>query len=162
MMITDKTSQKPLDSPQGVTMSKKPGRDPPILCKVHQARIEGLNYFCHKCGSVFCLACIAEILLPEGKCVVCDASLEISEEFRCVIDQALSVRQGIDGTDGLPKYSGITLTMLTPEVWKRLEELQLDDDIIEEVIDKLKYIPPDDRLKYLDAYFEDNLESNDD
>nr|MDO8113250.1 hypothetical protein [Candidatus Sigynarchaeota archaeon] len=158
-MITGKIPCK-RSEPPGPATPEKPGENLPILCKVHRARIEGLNYFCRKCGSVFCLSCITNVLLPEGKCMVCNADLEISDEYRHLIERALSIRPRVDGAE--MEFPRMIVTMLAPEIWKRFEELQLDDDIIEEIIDKLKYIPPDDRLKYLDAYFEDDLDANDD
>ncbi len=92
--------------------------------------------------------------------MVCNADLEITDEYKRLIERALSISPRIDRAD--MAFPGMTVTTLAPEIWKRFEELQLDDDIIEEVIDKLKYIPPDDRLKYLDVYFGDDLETNDD
>nr|MDO8112244.1 B-box zinc finger protein [Candidatus Sigynarchaeota archaeon] len=160
-MMTGKIPYKSLEPPGGAATPDRPEKNPPILCKVHRARIEGLNYFCRKCGSVFCLACITNVLLPEGKCMVCNADLEISDEYRRLIERALRmVGPRVDGAE--MEFPGMTVTTLAPEIWKRFDELQLDDDIIEEVIDKLKYIPPDDRLKYLDAYFGDDLDANDD
>ncbi len=57
-------------------------------CKVHRTKIEGINYTCRKCSSVFCLACITNVLLPEAKCMVCQAPVEIDDEFRSLIDRA--------------------------------------------------------------------------
>jgi len=159
-MITGKIPYKRLEPPGGPTTPDKPGKNPPILCKVHHTRIEGLNYLCRKCGSVFCLSCITNVLLPESKCMVCNADLEISDEYRRLIERALSIGPRVGEAD--VEFPGMILTTLAPEIWKRFEELQLDDDIIEEVIGKLKYIPPEDRLKYLDACFGNDLDANND
>ncbi|HME56066.1 MAG TPA: hypothetical protein VKM55_27940 [Candidatus Lokiarchaeia archaeon] len=127
-------------------------------CTVHKAPIEGLSYICPSCNSIFCLACITNVLLPEGQCMVCNAPLEIEPETRRLIDRSLEIGD-MSSTEVLPDES---ITMLAPEIWKRFEELQLDDDIIEEVIDRMKYVPPEDRLKYLDAYFADTDMNDDD
>jgi len=156
----DKMPYKRLEPPGGPTTPEKPGENPPLMCEIHHTRIEGLNYFCRKCGSVFCLSCIKNVLLPEGKCMVCNADLEISDGYLCLIERALSIGPKVDGAG--TEFPGMLLTTLAPEIWKRFEELQLDDDIIEEVIGKLKYIPPDDRLKFLDAYFGNDVDANDD
>lgn len=124
-------------------------------CKVHRTRIEGINYHCHECGSVFCLACIANVLMPEGRCMVCEAPVIIDDEFRAIIQRATE--------DARPDPGIINgqVTTIAPEIWRRFEELELDDDIIDEVIDRLKYVPPDDRLKYLNAYFNENEDRGD-
>jgi len=90
--------------------------------------------------------------------MVCNAPLEIEPETRRLIDRSLEIGD-MSSTEVLPDES---ITMLAPEIWKRFEELQLDDDIIEEVIDRMKYVPPEDRLKYLDAYFADTDMNDDD
>ena len=121
----------------------------PRKCKVHQAHIEGMSYVCPSCKSNFCMVCIENVLLPEGRCMICNAPLDIDQKIRALIDISIKA-------DRLPNNSvihGETVTMLTPEIWKRFEELQLDHDIIEEVIGTLKNIPPAKRLKYLDTFF---------
>ncbi len=142
------------DAPKGAdAMSKVP--IVPRKCKVHRTRIEGINYTCRECGSVFCLACITNVLLPDGKCMVCEASVEINDEFRSLIDRATRhAETGIFAPGG-------QVTTIAPEIWRRFEELQLEEDIIDEVIDRLKYVPPEDRLKYLNAYFDDEEEHDD-
>jgi len=127
----------------------------PRKCKVHRTRIEGLNYTCGKCGSVFCLACITNVLLPEEKCMICGTPVEISDEFRPIIDRAT---QHADA--GMPVMDGKVI-MIAPEIWQRFEELGLEEDVIDEVIDRLKYVPPEDRLKYINAYFNDMDEHDD-
>ena len=127
----------------------------PRKCKVHRTRIEGINYTCHECGSVFCLACITNVLLPDGRCMVCEAPVEINDEFRSLIGRATR-----HADTGLPAPRG-QVTTIAPEIWRRFEELQLEEDVIDEVIDRLKYVPPEDRLKYLNAYFDDEEEPDD-
>lgn len=120
-------------------------------CKVHQAPIEGLSYVCPSCNSNFCLACITNVLLPEGRCMICNAVLTIEPETRRFIDRAMEINK-MSHNSLLPDE---TITIISPEIWKRFDQLQLDDDIIEEVIGRMKHVPPEDRLKYLDAYFAD-------
>jgi hypothetical protein len=127
----------------------------PRKCKVHRTRIEGINYHCHECGSVFCLACITNVLLPEGKCMVCEAEVNISDEFRSLIDR--TARQ-VD-PDAFTMSGQVTT--IAPEIWHRFEELQLDEDVVDEIIDRLKYVPPEDRMKFLNAYFNDQEENED-
>ncbi|NMC06884.1 MAG: hypothetical protein GYA24_16820 [Candidatus Lokiarchaeota archaeon] len=123
-------------------------------CKVHRTRIEGINYHCPGCGSVFCLACIANVLVPEERCMVCEAPVDIDDEFRAIIRGALG-----NVTD--PGIMSGQVTIIAPEIWRRFEELELDEDIIDEVIDRLKHIPPADRMKYLDVYFDDTEDRGD-
>nr|MDO8084132.1 hypothetical protein [Candidatus Sigynarchaeum springense] len=124
-------------------------------CKVHKTKIEGFSYRCDKCGSVFCLACITNVLEPERKCMVCEAPVTITEEYRSLINKAAS---GVD-PDAFT-LSG-QVTTIAPEIWRRFEELELEDDLIDEVIDRLKYVPPEDRLKYIDAFFSEEDERED-
>ncbi len=124
-------------------------------CKVHRTKIEGINYTCIKCGSVFCLTCIANVLLPERKCMVCETSLEISDEFRLIIEKF--TRQA---DTGMLALNG-KVTLISPEIWRRFEELELEEDVLDEVIDRLKYVPPEDRLKYLNAIFKDEEKRDD-
>jgi hypothetical protein len=127
----------------------------PRKCKVHRTRIEGINYHCRECGSVFCLACINNVLLPEGRCMVCEAAVDISDEFRSLIDRAARHAD----TDAFTTSGQVTT--IAPEIWHRFEELQLEEDIVDEIIDRLKYVPPEDRIKYLNAYFNDQEEPDD-
>jgi hypothetical protein len=96
------------------------------------------------------------VLLPEGKCLVCEAPIEIAEEYRDIIDYAA----GKDTSDHFIMSGQVTT--IAPEIWRRFEELELEEDLVDEVFDRLKYIPSSDRLKYLDAYFRDDDENNDD
>ncbi|HME53199.1 MAG TPA: hypothetical protein VKM55_13335 [Candidatus Lokiarchaeia archaeon] len=150
MEITDITNHSKSDH-ESVVPSQ------PRKCTVHQAPIEGLSYVCPSCNSTFCMVCITNVLLPERQCMVCNSPLEIDQEVWKRIDK--SVKVDIMSNDSL--IHGDTVTILTPDIWKRLEELQLDQDVIEEIIDRLKGIPPADRLKYLNAYFADTDLHND-
>jgi hypothetical protein len=143
-----------IDAPAG-TGAMPQGHIVPRKCKVHRTRIEGITYTCRDCGSVFCLACITNVLLPEGKCMVCDAPVEINDEFRSLIDRATHLAD-----TGILAPSG-QVTTIAPEIWRRFEELELEEDVVDEIIDRLKYVPPEDRLKYLDAYFNDEDEHDD-
>jgi len=89
--------------------------------------------------------------------MICDAPLIINLEARRFIDRSIEISK----MSNMALLPGETLTMITPEIWKRFEELQLSDEIIEEVIDRMKHVPPEDRLKYLDVYFADT-DMNDD
>ncbi len=124
-------------------------------CKVHRTKIEGINYTCRECSSVFCLICITNVLIPEGKCMVCEVPVEIDDEFRSIIDRM--TRQA--DTSTLTPSGKVTI--IAPEIWHKFEELGLEEDVIDEIIDRLKYVPPKDRLKYLDAYFNDEEEHDD-
>ena len=74
--------------------------------------------------------------------MICNTPLTIDAEARRFIDRSIQISK-TSCTELLP---GETLTMLTPEIWKRFDELHLSDDIIEEVIDRMKHVPPEDRL----------------
>jgi hypothetical protein len=141
--------------PRAKTSTNSPVIAVPRKCKVHRTKIEGINYHCHECGSVFCLACIANVLMPEGKCMVCEATVTIDDEFRAIIERA---SRNVEPDAYI--LSG-QVTTISPEIWRRFEELQLDEDVVDEVIDRLKYVPPEDRLKYLNAYFNDEEQDDD-
>lgn len=141
------------DAPAGKEVISQP-RIVPRKCKVHRTKIEGINYTCYECNSVFCLACITNVLLPEGKCMVCEAAVNIDAEFRSLIDRATKAADA-----AIPELCG-KVTTIAPEIWRRFEELELDEDVVDEVIDRLKYVPPEDRMKYLNAYFNDDEERN--
>ena len=55
--------------------------------------------------------------------------------------------------DGIPKFD---LTMFSPEVLKKIEDLHVDDSIQDEILNALISIPPEERIKYInDAFHED-------
>jgi len=161
-MSKDKGPEGP-DEPRIVEEAQIPGRKAVVpaervagrTCKVHRTRIEGLGYFCPSCKSSYCTRCVQNVLLPERKCLVCGSPVEIADDLRAFAERAASVA----GPEGhVPEGK---VTMLAPEVLQRLEGLGLDEDVLDELIERLKYVPPEDRLKYLDAIFPDENGEND-
>ena len=57
--------------------------------------------------------------------------------------------------DGIPKFD---LTMFSPEILKRIEDLHVDDEIQDEILNALINIPPEQRIKYIDDAFHENFE----
>nr|MDO8111122.1 hypothetical protein [Candidatus Sigynarchaeota archaeon] len=57
--------------------------------------------------------------------------------------------------DGIPAFE---LTMFAPEVLKKVEELHVDEDIQDEILNELKDIPPEQRLKYIEDVFSENID----
>ncbi|MBN2150935.1 MAG: hypothetical protein JW839_05805 [Candidatus Lokiarchaeota archaeon] len=57
--------------------------------------------------------------------------------------------------DGLPTFD---LAMFEPEVLKRVTDLRVDDDVQDEILNALKDIPPEQRLKYIDDIFQANVD----
>jgi hypothetical protein len=53
--------------------------------------------------------------------------------------------------DGLPTFE---LTMLGPEVLRKVSDLHVDEEIQDEIFNALKDIPPEQRLKYIDDIFQ--------
>ena len=54
--------------------------------------------------------------------------------------------------------SNTTVTLFSDELWEKLDELDLDAEIFEEVCWVLKYIPPSGRIPYLERVFDDMLD----
>ncbi len=87
--------------------------------------------------------------------MVCHAPAEIDNEFRSIIDQM--IKHNNTDTSALEGQ----VTIIAPEIWRRFEELGLEEEIIDEIIDRLKQIPPENRLKYLNTYFDDEKDDDD-
>ena len=56
-------------------------------CVIHQVPMEGLNYICPKCNSIYCLVCIKNLLLSTEKCIVCDEPVLKDENFELLKHQ---------------------------------------------------------------------------
>ena len=129
-------------------------------CIVHEEQIKGLSYICPKCKSVFCSKCLNNIILYEEKCMVCGQELKDSKSIKWLQSRAAKYYTSNErGISGIPK---VNVTTLSDDIWDKFKELEISDDIIEELIDRLKYIPPEKRLQYIDTYFTVNEEFNDD
>lgn len=57
--------------------------------------------------------------------------------------------------DGIPKFE---LTMFSPEILKKIEDLHIDDDIQDEILNVLINIPPEQRIKYIDDVFHESYD----
>ena len=57
--------------------------------------------------------------------------------------------------DGIPKFD---LTMFSPEIMKKVEDMHVDDEIQDEILNALINIPPEQRIKYIDDAFNENYE----
>lgn len=49
---------------------------------------------------------------------------------------------------------GAVVTIFDVDVWKKMDDLGIPDEIFDEVCWVLKFIPPSDRVRYLEMVFE--------
>ncbi|MFX0102570.1 MAG: hypothetical protein ACFFCS_23590 [Candidatus Hodarchaeota archaeon] len=124
-------------------------------CIIHQVPMEGLNYICPECNSIYCLSCIKNLLLSTEQCIVCEEPV-LKDEYFEIIKQELE--SGGNPNDAIPK---INVTTIAPEVWKKIDQFQISEEIIDELLENLKYIPPDKRVRYLEIYFSPEEEFDD-
>jgi hypothetical protein len=83
----------------------------------------------------------------------CAKHLEETGESCWTCKSPLSLSDEEESENPLPK---ITVGMFSAEVWQKIRELDLPEEIFDEVIEYLKGLPPSSRLKYLEESFRDN------
>ncbi len=104
-------------------------------CVVHKGVITGFSYTCKNCGTVYCMECIKHLVNIQETCWTCKQPLDTS-----------FLKEG----DDFPKK---LVSMFSTEIWQKLKDLDLNEEIFDEVLGKLKSLPPEIRLKYLDERF---------
>jgi hypothetical protein len=112
-------------------------------CIVHKGPISGFSYSCKSCGVVYCVKCMKHLAKTNQDCWNCGARLETDDE------QARPEAAARDETE---------VSVLSEDVWNRIEKLGLQEDILDEVLGKLKTLPPNDRMAYLERVFPDEEE----
>ncbi|HME56280.1 MAG TPA: PKD domain-containing protein [Candidatus Lokiarchaeia archaeon] len=109
-------------------------------CVVHKGPITGFSYTCKNCGVPYCMDCYNHLIATSEKCWNCGQPLE----------------QQTDAT-----VTKQEVTLFTTEVWNKIEALNLSDEIKDEIIEQLKYIPPGQRIQYLNETFGELNDSDD-
>ncbi|NMC06320.1 MAG: DUF2341 domain-containing protein, partial [Candidatus Lokiarchaeota archaeon] len=107
-------------------------------CVVHKGPISGLSYTCKHCGTVYCMKCAKHLVDAGESCWTCMMPLVLDDADESEI--------------ALPK---ISVSMFSPEIWQKIRELDLPQEIFDEVVEYVKELPPSSRLKYLEEAFED-------
>lgn len=110
-------------------------------CVVHKGPIEGLSYTCKTCGTVYCIRCVEHLMEHGEKCWNCQSVIEID------------VKKPADIIKPVLKKASVSL--FSDDVWKKINELHLDEEIYDEVIEQLKQVPPQQRIKYIEDKFRD-------
>nr|MDO8084560.1 DUF2341 domain-containing protein [Candidatus Sigynarchaeum springense] len=108
-------------------------------CVVHKGAVLGVGYSCKRCGTVYCVKCARHLVENGESCWTCKEPIALDDDD--------------DGESNLPK---ITVGRFSPEVWQKINELDISDEIFDEVIEDLKGIPPSNRIKYLEKIFKDD------
>nr|MDO8116387.1 hypothetical protein [Candidatus Sigynarchaeota archaeon] len=127
-------------------------------CIVHKGPVSGLNYKCQACGAVYCLDCAKHLVANHEACWNCGSGISFDEE-------SLSTRQETINSNLIPET---TLSMFSKNIWLRMLELErtgaLEKSIFDEVLARLKEMPPDARLPFLNSglFLEDKTEVQDD
>ncbi len=112
-------------------------------CIVHKGPISGFSYSCKACGVIYCVKCVRHLAETNQACWNCGASLDIDEERA--------------RPEALIRDDAV-VSVISEEVWNKIEQLGLQEDILDEVLGKLKTIPPQDRVAYLERTFPDDEE----
>ncbi|MFX0102798.1 MAG: hypothetical protein ACFFCS_24735, partial [Candidatus Hodarchaeota archaeon] len=107
-------------------------------CLVHKGEIKGLSYTCSECDSVYCLECAKHLVKNGEACWTCKKPI------------ILETGNMVDNADAVPKME---VTVFSKEIWDLLKSLDLNPVVHDEVIERLKYIPPAERRKYLEEMF---------
>ncbi len=110
-------------------------------CVVHKGPITGFSYTCKHCGVPYCMECYKHLIASKESCWNCHETLNDPSTSSELVKKKV--------------------TILASEIWKRLEMINLSEDIMDEVIAQLKTIPPKDRMQYLDERFEEIKENDD-
>jgi hypothetical protein len=115
------------------------------LCIVHKGPISGLSYTCTHCGVVYCLKCATALATSGEKCWNCGE----------IINEA-----------DLPKVLGTIpgagkITVFDPEVFEKLEALNIPADAQGEILLLLKDVDPAQRVAYLADMFFDSSDNDD-
>jgi hypothetical protein len=107
-------------------------------CVVHKGPITGFSYTCATCGTVYCMKCVRHLSEINESCWSCKQPLNVTSE-------------DVEADD----FPSISVSAISPEVQQKLQKLDLSEEIIDEVLESLKSIAPDSRLKYLEDKFPD-------
>ena len=112
-------------------------------CVVHKGGISGLSYTCKMCGATYCMKCAKHLLANGEPCWLCQASIDFGE----------SVEKEVIDNPTRSLVQKLAVTLFSDDVWRRLDQLQLEPEIFNEVIEDLKEIRPEQRLKHLEEIF---------
>ncbi|MEX2680903.1 MAG: DUF2341 domain-containing protein [Candidatus Sigynarchaeota archaeon] len=111
-------------------------------CVVHKGQISGLSYTCKNCGTVYCMKCARHLVENSESCWICKEPISLAE----------GEHKDSDDND-LPK---ITVGLFSPDVWHKIRQLDIPEEIFDEVIEYLKGVPPSNRIKYLEETFKED------
>ena len=112
-------------------------------CIVHKGPISGFSYTCKSCGVPYCLECMKHLIDSGEGCWNCGEHLD--NTFQGVLSPTENTSKTV-------------LTVFSLQVTQKLKELNLPEEIYEEVIERLKFIPPEQRIQYLEQTFPDKME----
>ncbi|MBN2154029.1 MAG: PKD domain-containing protein, partial [Candidatus Lokiarchaeota archaeon] len=114
-------------------------------CLVHKGDISGLSYTCSECGAVYCLDCARHLMSNGETCWACKAAFPTS---------LISSVGSNDIVEPIPRGQ---YAMFSDEIWRKLNELEvesiIDKETFDELVEELKQIPPDGRLRFLEDTF---------
>lgn len=69
-------------------------------------------------------------------------------------DPIITLESNINDDDWVPESE---LTLFSPEILKKLDDLKVDEGIEDEILEMLKEIPPEKRIQYLNDIFNENI-----
>ncbi len=118
----------------------------PRACKIHGEPISGISYKCERCKSDFCSKCIDLVLAGTGECMVCGEKIASMDQMKQLFNKTCATPPPVRKCD---------VTIFSDEVWTELDEMNLDEEIIDELLNQLKYVEPKNRVLYLKRCFED-------
>ncbi|MFX0099991.1 MAG: DUF2341 domain-containing protein [Candidatus Hodarchaeota archaeon] len=104
-------------------------------CLVHKGEITGLSYTCKHCGAIYCIKCAKHLIKVGESCWTC----------KNPIPEQLSDDEVVEKN----------VTVLDEEVQEKIKQLMafgvIQEEFLDEFLGQLKEVPPQERLRHLEA-----------
>ena len=116
-----------------------------LNCIAHGDNVSGVSFTCPKCKAVYCLEGVKNIMLETKRCISCATEIESMEEFKFFVSKnhlskrLLSVKIMV----------GSSKTGKMRSIGKNVE-----GSIKKEIVYKMKSVPREKRVKFLEIYLE--------
>ena len=146
----DKRTRLLTDS-DGATNEKSPDNNVKIVqrCTLHKGMISGNVYTCTNCGAMYCADCFKELVDAGDNCWKCK-HMFIKNTIRAEEQNELKATE----------FQG-TSTLFDPEIYEKIHDLGLQEEVEQDLLRILKEIPPEKRLQYMQEVFEEDIRDED-
>ncbi|MBD3187514.1 PKD domain-containing protein [Candidatus Bathyarchaeota archaeon] len=114
-------------------------------CLIHKKPVDGLSYTCSKCHVTYCLECATMLVEKRFSCLKCNYPISLNGK---------GTLHGVNSMDK-PMHPGIAI--MDGELLDKVRQLRENRIITEEIIDEifmfLAFLPPADRVPFLQKVF---------